>query len=53
MSLQGCIISFDVESEKFKEIQCPCSGVYGASLVVLNGCIHLGVVDDDGLNFEV
>ncbi|MFS7991366.1 hypothetical protein Hanom_Chr12g01069931 [Helianthus anomalus] len=53
MSLQRCIISFDVESEEFKEIQCPCSGGYGASFVVLNGCIHLGVVDDDGLKCDL
>ncbi|KAJ0817283.1 putative F-box domain-containing protein [Helianthus annuus] len=50
---ERCIISFDVESEKFKEIQCPCSEGYGASLVVLNGCIHLGVVDDDGLKCDL
>ncbi|XP_076956980.1 F-box/kelch-repeat protein At3g06240-like [Bidens hawaiensis] len=41
-----CIVSFDVECEKFKEIQAPfinCDAHLGSNLVALNGCIHLCV----------
>ncbi|XP_076956982.1 F-box/kelch-repeat protein At3g23880-like [Bidens hawaiensis] len=44
---QRSLISFDVESEKFKEIQFPpltCGASFGMNLVALNSCIHLCVV---------
>ncbi|XP_076956996.1 F-box/kelch-repeat protein At3g06240-like [Bidens hawaiensis] len=43
---QRGLISFDVESEKFKEIQFPpltCGASLYVNLVALNGCIHLCV----------
>ncbi|MFS7932137.1 putative F-box domain-containing protein [Helianthus anomalus] len=54
------LISFDVESEKFKEIQfpqVPCGTCLGGSLVALNGCIHLCVayknISGSSLKFDM